>query len=75
MESPRHMEVSVGPRTEICGNPASPFAIVPCLHQSNVCIKKKATHMESPKMYSSSRFKILTYLCGTANDPVSCKPV
>ena len=29
--------------------------------------------MESPKMYSSRRCKNLTYLCGTANDTVSCK--
>ena len=31
--------------------------------------------MESPKMYSSCRCKNLTYLWGTANDPVSSKPV
>ena len=37
--------------------------------------QKEATGMESPKMYSSSRCKSLTYLCGTANNPVSSKPV
>ena len=31
--------------------------------------------MESPKMYSSSRCKKRTYLCGSANDPISCKAV
>ena len=32
---------SIGPRTEICGNSGLPFAMVPCLHQSNVYIKRK----------------------------------
>ena len=27
--------------TEICGNPGQPFTMVPCLHQSNVYIKRK----------------------------------
>ena len=36
---------------------------------------KEDTGMESPKMYFSSRCKIRTYPCGTANDPVSCKSV
>ena len=35
----------------------------------------EATGMESPKMYSSRRCKNLTYLWGTANDPVSSKTV
>ena len=29
------------PRTEIWGNPGLPFTMVPCLHQSNVYIKRK----------------------------------
>ena len=36
---------------------------------------KEATGMESPKMHSSSRCKNCTKSCGTANFPVSCKPV
>ena len=124
---------------EICKNPGLPFAMVPCLHQSKVYIKRKlrvwglekcnllvgaktsltcarlqttpsqvsqyraenrnlqksgstfchgtilalkkclyqmeARHMESPKMYSACRCQNLTYLCVTANNPVSCKPV
>ena len=40
-----------------------------CLYQ------KEATGMESPKMHSSSWCKNPTYLCGTANYLVSCKPV
>ena len=31
--------------------------------------------MESPKMHSFTRCKNRIYLCGTANYPVSCKPV
>ena len=31
--------------------------------------------MESPKMHSSHQCKNRTYLCGSANYPVSCKPV
>ena len=38
---PRLMWASIVPRTEICGNPGLPLAIVPCLHQSNVYIKRK----------------------------------
>ena len=45
------------------------FAPKQCLYQ------KEATGMESPKMYSSSRWKNRTYLCGTAYYSVSCKPV
>ena len=45
------------------------FAPLQCLYQ------KEAMGMESPKIYSSCRCKHLTYLCGTANDPVSSKPV
>ena len=37
--------------------------------------QKEATGMESLKMYSSHRCKNLTYLCGTANDPISGKSV
>ena len=33
--------MSIVPRTEICGNPGLPLAMVPCFHQSNVCIKRK----------------------------------
>ena len=124
---------------EICGNPGLPLPMVPCLHQSNVYIKRKlrvwrvikciplvgtrnsltcaglqttlsqvskyraengnlrksgstishgtvfapkqclyqkeATGIETPKMYFSRRCKNVTYLCGTANDPVSCMSV
>ena len=49
--------------------------MVQCLHQSNVHIKRKSWPMESPKIYSSSRYKKCTYLCGSANYPVSCKAV
>ena len=45
------------------------FAPKQCLFQ------KEAAGMESPKMYSSSWCINLTYLCGTANDPVSSRPV
>ena len=45
------------------------FELKQCLHQ------KKVTGMESPKMHSSTQFKSRTFLCGTANYPVSCKPV
>ena len=45
------------------------FAPKQCLYQ------KEATDLDSPKMYFSHWCKSLTYLCGTANDPVSCKPV
>ena len=38
---PRLMYVSIGPRTEICGNPGLLLPMVPCLHQSNVYIKTK----------------------------------
>ena len=44
------------------------FAPRQCLYQ------QKFTGMESPKMYSFRRCKNLTYLCGTATDPVSSKP-
>ena len=135
---PRLMYASIGPRTEICGNPSVPFTMVTSLHQSNVYLKRKlqvwrvqkciplvgakielacagwkttpshvsqyrtengnfretvstfryctvfapkqclyqkeATGMEIQKMQSSSRCKNHTYLCGTANYPVSCKP-
>ena len=38
-------------------------------------IQKEAAGMESLKIYSSCRCKNLNYLWGTANDPVSRKPV
>ena len=47
----------------------------------SVCIKamfiyqKEVRAMESPTMYSSSRCKKRTYLCGSANYPVSCESV
>ena len=97
----RLMKASIGPTTEICGNPGLPFTMVPCLHQCNVYIKRKlqvwrvqnagstfrhgsmfaskqclyqkeVTGIESLKMHSSSRWNNRTYLCGTANYPVSC---
>ena len=37
--------------------------------------QKEAAGMESPKIYSSCRCKNLNYLWGTANDPISRKPV
>ena len=45
------------------------FAPEQCLYQ------QEATCIESPKMYSSRQCKNLTYLCGTANDHISCKSV
>ena len=138
-KQPCLMEASIGPRTEICGNPGLSFAMVPCLHQSNVYIKsklrvwriqkciplvgaklsltsaglqtttshvsqyraenvnlwksdstfsygtvlapkqclyqKEATGLDSLKMYSFRRCKNLTYLCITANNSISSKPV
>ena len=123
---------------EICGIPGLPLAMVPCLNQSNVYIKRKvwalrvqkciplvgaktshtcgglqttpsqvsqyraenenlrksgstfshctvfspkqclyqkeAIGMQSPKIHFYSRCKNHTYLCGTANYPVICKP-
>ena len=59
---------------EIYGNPGLTFAMVPCLHQA-IIKHKEGTGVVSPKMYSSRQCKNLTYLCGTANDPVSRKPV
>ena len=44
------------------------FAPKQCLYQ------KKATGVESPKMYSSHWCKNLTYLCGAANNPITTKP-
>ena len=40
-----------------------------CLYQ------KESTRVESPKIYSACLCKNLIYLCGTANDPVSSRPV
>ena len=45
------------------------FAPKQCLYQ------KEAMGIETQKMYSSRRCKNLTYLCGTANDPISSKAV
>ena len=45
------------------------FAPKQCLYQ------KETTGMESPKIYSTSWCKNLTYLCVTANDPISSSPV
>ena len=45
------------------------FAPKQCLYQN------EATAMESPKMHSCSRCLNHTYLCGTTNYPISCKPV
>ena len=45
------------------------FAPKQCLYE------KEATGEYHPKMYSSHQGKNLTYLCGTANDPVSCMSV
>ena len=44
------------------------FAPKQCLYQ------QKATGMERSKMYSFRRCKNLTYLCGTATDPIPRKP-
>ena len=56
------------------GNSGLLFAVIPCLHQSNVYLKEDSD-MECPEMYFSSRFKNRTYLCGPANYPVSCEAV
>ena len=45
------------------------FALKKCLY------KKEAKAMQSPKMYSSSRYKRRTYLCESANCPISCNTV
>ena len=45
------------------------FAPKQCLYQ------KEARAMDSPKMYSSRWCKNRTYLCRSANYPVSCKAV
>ena len=45
------------------------FAPKQCFYQNEV------TGIESLKIYSSSRCENRTYLCGTANYPVSSKPV
>ena len=31
----------IGPRTETCVNWGGPIAMVPCLHQGNICMKRK----------------------------------
>ena len=49
-------------------SPKTIFAPKQCLAQ------KELTGMESPKLHASSRCKNHTYLCRTANYPVSCKP-
>ena len=45
------------------------LALKQCLYE------KETIAMESPKVHSSRQCKKRTYLCGTANYPVSCKPV
>ena len=45
------------------------FTLLQCLYQ------KEATGMDSQTIRSSSWCKNQSYLCGTANSPVSCKPV
>ena len=50
------------------------LTMVPCLHQSNVHIKRNL-RVWSPKMHFFRRCKNCTYLCGTAIDPDSCKAV
>ena len=45
------------------------FALKQCLYQ------KETTGINCPKMYSSRQCKNFTHLCGTANEPVSCKSV
>ena len=37
--------------------------------------QQEPTGMENPKIHSCSRFRNCTYMCGTENYPVSCKPV
>ena len=56
-------------------NPGSTFSHGTVFAPKQCLYQKKATGMESPKMYFSSRCKTLTYLCGTVNNPVSSKPV
>ena len=52
------------------------FAEIQVYHSPKQCLyQKEATGMESPKMHFSCRCKKRTYLCGTANYPVSCKAV
>ena len=38
---PRFMGGSIGPRMEICGTSSLPILMVPRLHQSNGCMKRK----------------------------------
>ena len=37
--------------------------------------QKEAASMKRPKLYSSSRCKNRTYLCGATNSPISCEAV
>ena len=46
---PRFMGVSIGPRMEICETSGLPFHMVPRLHQSNGCIKKKLGEWRAQK--------------------------
>ena len=41
MKQPRLKEVGIGPTMETCGNWGGHTAMVPCLHQCNVHIKRK----------------------------------
>ena len=50
----------------------------PCLRiwtKAMFISKRSYRYMESQKMHSSSQCKNRTYMCGTANYPISCKPV
>ena len=50
----------IGPRTEIYRNPGLHFAMVSCLHQNNVYIKRKLQVWRFQKMHSSNRCKTRT---------------
>ena len=62
--------VGIGPRTESCINWGGPIAMVSCLHQGNIYIKRKL-HVWRQEMYSPSWCKKPFYLCGPSNYPVS----
>ena len=40
-KEPRFMQPRIGPTVQLCRNSGLPIAMVPCLHQSNVYIKRK----------------------------------
>ena len=72
---PRLEGDGIGPGTESCVIWDGPIAMVPCLHQGNILYQKEATGMERPEMYSASRCKHHTYLCGPTKYPVSREAV